>query len=81
MTNTRLFLLILYEVISVIVICRLWTRKTRPGIVERCFLSLVLLVPIFGWGLYIFLKPPGDAHGEDVGDHSSGGGVGDTGQH
>jgi len=77
MTTLRLCLLILYEVISVVIIFRLWTRKHRPGVIERCLLSLVLLVPIFGWVFYVFLKSSPDAHGEDVGDHSTGGGVGD----
>ena len=81
MTTLRLCLLILYEVISVFIIFRLWTRKQRPRIIERCLLSLVLLIPIFGWVFYIFLKSSPDAHGEDVGDHSTGGGVGDTGHH
>ena len=81
MNSMLLFLLILAEVISVMLIYRLWTRKKRPGVVERCFLSVVLLVPLFGWLLYGFLRTSPDAHGEDVGDHSSGGGVGDTGHH
>ena len=64
-----------------VIIFRLWTRKHQPGVVERCLLSLVLLIPIFGWVFYIFLKPSPDAHGEDVGGHSSGYGTGDTGHH
>jgi hypothetical protein len=81
MKNTRLILLILYEVVSVILVYRLWTRDKRLGVVERCFLSVVLLVPFFGWIFYGFLKIEPDAHGEDVGDHSTGGGVGDSGHH
>jgi hypothetical protein len=76
-----LFLLILYEVISCVLIYRLWTRKIRPGVVERCVLSLVLLIPLFGWAFYGFLRTSPDPHGEDVGDRSSGGGAGDIENH
>jgi hypothetical protein len=71
--------LILYEVIIFLIIYRLWTSKIRPGVIERCLLSAVLLVPLIGWPFYVFFRTAPAAHGEDVGDQSSGGGVGDTG--
>ena len=75
-----LCLLILYEVISFMIIYRLWIRKVRPGVIERCVLSLVLLVPLFGWAFYGFLRTTPDGHGEEPSDYWSGGG-GDTGTH
>ena len=57
---------ILYEIISVVIIFGLWTRKRRVAIVERCLLSLVLLVPFFGWFIYAFLKPSPDGHPYDL---------------
>ena len=62
-------LAVVYEIITVAFIYRLWTGKGRPGTVERCLLSMVLLVPFFGWVAYIFLKSPPSEHGEDVGNH------------
>ena len=81
MNRTLLILAILYEIIAAVLIYRLWARKSRPGIVERCLLSVVLLIPFFGWLFYGFLGSSPDKHGEDVGTHSCGDGVGDTGHH
>ena len=78
----RLYILIIYEVVAVLFIYRrLWNSKNGIGVVERCVLSVVILIPIFGWIFYIFVRPSPDAHGEDVGDHSCGGGTGDTDHH
>ena len=67
MNHTLLILLILYEVISVVWIYRLWTRKQRPGVIERCVLSVIVLVPFLRWIFYGFLgvSPP-DSHGDDI---------------
>jgi hypothetical protein len=82
MNRTLLILAgILYEIITAVFIYRLWTGKNRPGTVECCFLSVVLLVPFFGWFVYLFLKPSPSEHGENVGgpwtnpgdSHNSGG--------
>jgi hypothetical protein len=80
MNLTFLILLIVYEVVSVVLIYRLWTGKRRPGLVERCLLSIVLLVPFAGWFLYLFLKSSPGQHGENPSDYSGGSsGVGDGG--
>ena len=73
-----LFLLMVCEVISVMMIYRLWTCGQGPGILERSFLSVVLLVPVIGWLFYIFVRLSPGPHGEDVGGHSSGYGSGDS---
>jgi hypothetical protein len=81
MTTWLLILLIFYEVISAVFICRLWFRKNRIGVMEKSLLSMILILPLFGWLFYFFLKPSPTAHGEDVGTHSCGDGVGDTSHH
>lgn len=81
MSTTRIVLLAAYEIICLVIIFGLWTGKKRVGVFERCLLSVILLVPVIGWILYLFLRPSPREHGEDVGDHSCGGGVGDTGHH
>lgn len=81
MNHTLLIMVILYEVISVVFIYRLWVRKYRPGILERCVLSIVLLVPFLGWIFYGFLGPTPETHGEDLPecDYDSGSGYGHHG--
>lgn len=76
MNRTGLLLLIGYEVISLVLVYRLWTRKQRPGIVERCVLSLVLLVPVLGWIFYGFLATSPESHGENLPTRDDGGGGG-----
>ena len=65
----------LYEGFALIYIYRLWARRRRPGLVERCLLTLALLVPFGGWLIYAFLAPPPDEHPYRLPDHdySSGG--------
>lgn len=65
MNNGILFLIILYEVITVMIIYKLWTAKPRLAILERCLLTAVLFVPFFGWIMYLFLKTSPEAHGEN----------------
>jgi hypothetical protein len=76
MSTTHLVLLVVYEIISLVIIFRLWTGRKRAGVFERCLLSVMLLVPGVGWFLYLFLRPSPSDHGEDVGDHWGDGGDG-----
>jgi hypothetical protein len=77
MNRTTIILGIVYEVISVVFIYKLWTRKRRVGIVERCFLTVALLVPFAGWFIYAFLAPPMPAgHWDDLHEHYDGYGDG-----
>jgi hypothetical protein len=69
------------ELVALLTIVNLWFRKRRMRVVTRLLWSVVLLVPLFGVLFYGLTRPDPDAHWEDVGDHSSGGGVGDTGHH
>ncbi len=64
MSRTALICLVLYEIITVAFIYRLWTRKHRVGVVERSVLTLVLLVPFLGWLAYAFLAPSPDTHSD-----------------
>jgi hypothetical protein len=81
MNRTTIILGIVYEVVSVVFIYKLWTRKRRVGIVERCFLTVALLVPFAGWFIYAFLAPPApERHSDDLPEHYGGygGGSGDS---
>jgi hypothetical protein len=69
------------EFVALLTIVNLWFRKRRMRVITRLLWSVVLLVPLFGVLLYGLTRSDPEAHGEDVGDHSSGGGVGDTGHH
>jgi hypothetical protein len=60
MSRTLFAVLILSEVVSAVLIYRLWTRKLRAGRWERGWLTLALLAPFIGWLLYGFLEPPPD---------------------
>jgi hypothetical protein len=82
--HSLLIFLILYEVITVVFVWRLWTRKSRPGIIELCLLSIVLFIPFCGWFLYLFLWSSPDAHGENPGGYNGsdvGGDYGGGGGH
>jgi hypothetical protein len=59
--------LVVYELISAVFIYRLWTGKRRKGILLRCFLSLVLLVPVLGWLFYGFMVISPGEHGVESG--------------
>ena len=76
MNNSLLIFLILYEVITIVFVWRLWRGKSRLGVIELGLLSIVLFIPFFGWFLYLFLRPSPDAHGENPPDYSSGSGGG-----
>jgi hypothetical protein len=69
------------EFVALFTIVNLWSRKRRMHVVIRLLWSVVLLVPLFGVLFYGLTRSDPEAHADDVGDHSSGGGVGDTGHH
>jgi hypothetical protein len=69
------------ESIGLLMVVRLWLKKPKVRLSRKLFVSLVLLVPALGPLIYTFVSVDPAEHGEDVGDHSSGGGVGDTGHH
>jgi len=69
MNRTTIIFGIVYEIISAVFIYKLWARKQRPGVVERCFLTAVLLVPFAGWFIYAFLAPSPDSHSDDLPNH------------
>ncbi|HEY3857962.1 MAG TPA: hypothetical protein VGO67_26545 [Verrucomicrobiae bacterium] len=72
MNDSLLFFVILCEVIGGMFIYRLWTRKQRPGIVERCLLSVILLIPFFGLVFYGFVRTSPDAHSDVLNEHYTG---------
>ena len=79
MTPSQITLLVLLEAVGVILITRLWLKATKASLVRRIVWSVLLLIPLLGPLMYEFISVDPSAHGEDVGDHSSGGGTGDTG--
>lgn len=81
MNRTGLILLIACEVISLMLIYRLWTHKHRPGIIERCVLSIILLVPLLGWIFYGFVATSPESHDENLPMRDDGGGGGGGGYH
>lgn len=58
--------LIIYEIISLILIYRLWTGRKRRKILQRCFLSIILLAPVLGWLLYGFVVISPDEHADEL---------------
>lgn len=67
------------ELVALVVIVRLWTRRPLRIVSSVCW-SVVLLVPFFGLVIYFFLREKPEAHGESV-PESYGGGDGDGGGH
>ena len=61
-----------YEVVAFLIIYKLWSRKRQVGIVERCLLTVILLIPFFGFLIYAFLAPPPDGHPYDLNEHYDG---------
>ena len=81
MTIIQITLLAAFEAVGLFMIYRLWFGKPKASLVRRIVWSIFLLIPLLGPLLYGFISIDPSEHGEDVGDHSSGGGVGDTGHH
>jgi hypothetical protein len=80
-TTAQIIILAAFETIGIFMVVRLWLKKTRKSIVHKMVWSVLLLIPLLGPLMYGFVSVDPSAHGEDVGDHSSGGGAGDTGHH
>ena len=81
MTVVQIILLSVLEALGILLIARLWFGKPKASLVRKVTCSILLLVPFFGPLAYGFISLDPSGHGEDVGDHSSGGAVGDTGEH
>ena len=81
MKSPEIILLALIELLGLFMIARLWLKKSKATLVHRIVWSFILLIPLIGPIMYGFVSLDPSAHGEDPGDHSSGGGVGDTGPH
>jgi hypothetical protein len=52
---------VLLEIVSLIVVIRLWRRPTGRFL-PRLLWSIVLLVPLFGLLIYVFLREEPQAH-------------------
>jgi hypothetical protein len=70
--------LIIYEIISLILIYRLWTARRRRKILQRCFLSVILLAPVLGWLLYGFVVISPDEHADELPERWEGDGRADS---
>lgn len=59
--------ILILEIISLAVMCRMWCGKGRW--IGKLIWSVVLLVPVLGLVLYLFLTNDPDRHGEDLNEH------------
>ena len=62
MTTKQIILGSVFEVISLIVVVRIWLKRYHKSRAARLFWSIVLLVPIFGLIAYYFLTEAPDRH-------------------
>ena len=67
MTTKQLILGSVFEVISLIVVVRIWLKRYHKSRVARLFWSIVLLVPFFGLIAYYFLTEAPDRHPDYIG--------------
>ena len=58
-------LIILYEIVALVFIHRLWCKRCKAGITERIALTVVLLIPFIGFIFYVFLKLSPEPHGDN----------------
>lgn len=79
MILSQKIVIILLEILGLIMVIRLWFKGGKLSLFRKIFWSVFLMVPLLGPVMYIFTSLDPSDHGEDVGDHSSGGGTGDTG--
>lgn len=66
MTTQRLILFGVFEIIALLVIARMWTKRWHRRLVVRLIWSAVLLVPILGLVAYFFLRESPDEHPYDT---------------
>lgn len=67
MTTAKMILLGGLELVSVLLVARLWMRR-KHGIATRVLWSLIILLPALGPLLYVFLSTDVDAHDYDPPD-------------
>jgi hypothetical protein len=72
MSTLQIIGLVFLECISVLLIVRLWRNRRRMSVLSRCFWSVVLLVPLFGWLFYGFVVTDPDEHSDLLNEHSDG---------
>ena len=71
MTTKQLILGSVFEIISLIVVIRIWLKRYHKSRAARLFWSIVLLVPIFGLIAYYFLTEAPDRHPDYMGSMDS----------
>jgi hypothetical protein len=79
MTTVQIVAIVAIEAVGLFMIVRLWL-KAGVSAIRKMILSALLLIPLLGPLMYVFISAGGSEHGEDPGDFSSGGGLGGTGQ-
>jgi hypothetical protein len=79
MSTSQIILLALLETVGIILAVRLWLKRPKLSVARRIGFSLLVLIPVLGPLTYGFVALDPSAHGEDVGDYSSGGGAIDPG--
>lgn len=71
-----LVVLAVCEVVSVVLVIRLWMKRKGLSVFGRIMRSIVLLIPFFGIIFYIPLVLFPDQHGDDPPENIAGGGTG-----
>jgi hypothetical protein len=66
MTKSQVITLSALECISLALIARLWRRKHKARVWQRCLYSVILLVPILGWVFYAFIAVHPEAHSDEL---------------
>jgi hypothetical protein len=79
MKISQLIILGLLELVSVVLIVRLWLKRRHKNIAVRIFWSVVLLVPLFGPLFYGFICTDPDEHPYDT-DTTSGSAMSQAGE-
>jgi hypothetical protein len=72
MTHLDLALLIGFEVVGLLLIARLWLRKSKVTLTAKILLTLVLLIPLLGIIGFMLVSLDPSPHGEDPGDRFNG---------
>jgi hypothetical protein len=64
MSTPQIIGLAALECISAFLIVRLWRGKRRMSVLSRCFWSVVLLIPLFGWLFYGLVVTDPEEHSD-----------------
>jgi uncharacterized protein with PQ loop repeat len=72
MSTLQIVGLVVLECISIFFVIRLWRRRRKMSVWSRCFWSIILLVPLFGWLFYGFVVTDSQEHSDLLTEHWDG---------